>query len=775
MQASDLGDVTVQATHLLDGAQCQEDTCPLNGGGDVHTTGRRRRRRHSKQFKAEAVAACRQSGISIAAVALSRELNANLLRRWVSEAERTGLILLKDTRQIPPTSWMRLVTLSGIALLCFGLTSCGSSSRNSPSVDAVNENGSAMQMPSMTLSVETTTVHSTIEPSIGLTVTQRLKISAKTNDGSPLRWSITPSTGNASFSPNVTTSGAATIFTAPTVAGIYTITASSTLRNEQHATARVGVTELAGVFTYHNDAARDGANLLEYALTPENVNEKSFGKLFSCVTDGLPAPQPLWAANLMINGTRHNVVFVATAKDSLYAFDADISPCLTLWSENLLDTPHGAQFGETPFTFNSEWDQVGIQSTPVIDPKRQIIFVLSKSSFGNNGITTTYQRLHAINLLSGAEMPGSPILIQGTYPGTGDGSSIITFDARMENQRPGLALVNGTILITWGANPNDSTPYYGWVMGYLYTNEGFVQKAVLNVTPNSGQGGIWMGGSAPSVDSNGNIYLITGNGAFDVNNQPPGNDYGDSLLKLSLAKSPADPTAALSIDQYFTPSDQLTDFTSDYDFGSGGTAVLADTAIANSTTASHFVIGGGKDGVLYILNRDSLGGYGDKNALQKILTNSLIFSTVAFWNNTIYLAPGHSAASAYSLTASGSTWKFTLQSTSSSPRGGFGVEGATPSISANRNSDGILWAMEHNGHCQDTAITCVTDVLHAYDATNLIELWNSTQAKNNADAPAYVALFTVPTIANGKVYVTTRTSSSHATAGELDVYGLRTQ
>ena len=199
------------------------------------------------------------------------------------------------------------------------------------------------------------------------------------------------------------------------------------------------------------------------------------------------------------------------------------------------------------------------------------------------------------------------MLIQGTFPGTGDGGTSDAFNARTQNQRPGLALANGAVYIAWSSH-EDQPPYYGWVIGYRYGTSGFSQTAVLNVTPNVRYGGIWMGGSAPSVDPNGHLYLITGNGNFDATNaSTPNNDYGDSFLQLSVTANPPNVNAGLSIYQYFTPSDQLSDDQNDLDFGAGGAAVLADVVAGSPATTTHLVVGGGKDGNLYVLNRDSMG------------------------------------------------------------------------------------------------------------------------------------------------------------------------
>ncbi len=229
---------------------------------------------------------------------------------------------------------------------------------------------------------------------------------------------------------------------------------------------------------------------LEYALTTANVTTTGFGKLFSCTVDGAVYAQPLWAANLRINGAQHNVVFVATGHDSLFAFDADASPCTTLWTVSLIDTAHGGSSGETTVPagptgylvgtgLGDITPEVGVTGTPVIDSSMNVLYVVSKSV--NSTQTAFYQRLHAIDLTTGNERTGSPAAIAGTYPGTGDGGAMVTFSPRQQNQRSGLVLVNGALCIAWSAH-EDALPYYGWVMSYAYNGTSFIEGNVLNVT-----------------------------------------------------------------------------------------------------------------------------------------------------------------------------------------------------------------------------------------------------------------------------------------------------
>ena len=637
----------------------------------------------------------------------------------------------------------------------------------------VADSTSPAQVKSATLSIviSASAIAVTVSPArAGVTVTQPISVTASINDAAGVTWSIKPSGG--SFSSTSSLTGVGVTLTSPATPGVYTVTARSITDSSKSASFVLGVTDLAGVYTYHSDQARDGANLQEYALTTANVRT-SFGKLFSCTVDGAIYAQPLWVANLRINGASHNVVFVATQHDSLYAFDADTRPCLQLWSASLIDTGHGGVGDETSVPSSGVagspigqgagdiFPELGVTGTPVIDPNTGILYVVSKSVDPSTSII--YQRIHAIDVTTGNEMVGSPSTITVTnYPGTGDGGTMVAFNATQENQRAGLALVNGSVYITW-ASHEDTLPFYGWIVAYTYNAGVLTQSLVWNVAPNTGGGGIWMSGGAPAVDANNNIYLITSNAEFDATNATsPNDDYGDSLLEFN---------PSLSLQQYFTPSDQASDYTYDNDFGAGGAGVLVD--LPAGSPVSHLVIGGGKDKSLYVLNRDLLGGLGDSNAWQQIAFNAPIFATGAYWNGNFYLAGVGGPLTAYSLTAS--TGKFSLGTTSSQI---FGFPGTSPSVSALGNSNGIVWALDNSKYCTPQSPDCGPAVLHAYDATNLqTEIWNSSTAP--ADAAGYAVKFVVPTVANGKVYVGTRGNNtggffgSTTVSGEVDVYGLK--
>lgn len=447
-----------------------------------------------------------------------------------------------------------------------------------------------------------------------------------------VNWSISPNIAANAFNPPMSLSGAPVTFTAPTTPGVYMLTATSVADGSKSASATIGVTDLAGVFTYHNDLSRDGVNAQEYVLTTANVNSSMFGKLFSCAIDAPAYVQPLWVANLIINGAKHNVVFVATVHDTVYAFDADAQPCVKYWSKSLLGG--GETFvASTDVSTTDIFPDIGIIGTPVIDPAANTLYVVAKSKTSGTNCTPStscFQRLHALSLIDGSEKFGGPANITSaiSVQGTGDGSSagMVAFNTLTQNQRPGLVLSNGVVYVAW-ASHGDNTPYHGWMVGFNKSTLAVV--SIFNANPNGSDAGIWMAGGAPAVDASGYLYFLTGNGTFDANSG--GSDYGDSTLKLSTS-------GGLSVADYFTPMNQDTLNAGDIDHGSGGAAILMDQA---SGPVAHLVIGGGKFGVLYLLDRDHMGGFnsGSNQVVQELnATGGEIDGTAALWNNFLYLA-----------------------------------------------------------------------------------------------------------------------------------------
>jgi hypothetical protein len=533
-------------------------------------------------------------------------------------------------------------------------------------------------------------------------------------------WEVDSIPGGNSSVGTVTAAG---VYSPPSAAGTHTVAARSVADTTVSAAASVFITDLAGVFTYHNDLSRDGVNSQEYALNTSTVKAATFGKRFACAIDASAYAQPLWVANVAIGGGTHNVLIAATVHDTVYAFDADVSPCKTYWSQSLLAS------GETwvnNMDVGGSLDlapDIGIVGTPVIDPTTNTIYVVSKSKNG----ATIHQRLHALSLIDGSEKFNGPQEIAATLNGN-------TFSPLSQNQRAGLALLDGVVYIAYGSHGDIGT-YYGWILSYKAAT--LTPVSVFNDDPGVGFGGIWMSGGAPAADSSSNLYVITGNGNFDGVTL-----FGDSFLKMA--------TPNLGVLSFFAPSDQGALNSGDFDMGSGGATILVDQP---SGPVQHLVIGGGKVGTLFVLNRDSLGGNttNDSGAVQSFSVGNRIFATPAFWQNTIYLAPITDHLKSYTFNTS--TGQFTTSPASQSP-GTFGFPGSTPSISSQGTSNGIVWATEKGTG---------PSVLHAYDATNLgTELWNS--ANSSADQAGQAVKFTVPTVANGKVYV--------GTVGEISVYGL---
>ena len=587
---------------------------------------------------------------------------------------------------------------------------------------------------------------------------------------------VTWSKSAGSFSSQSTTSAT---LVAPNTAGNVTVTATSVANNTVSASATIGVTDLVGMTTYHNDLSRDGANTHEFALTTANVNTAMFGKLFSCAVDGAIYAQPLWTPQLTVNGAKHNVVVAATAHDSVYAFDADVSPCVTLWHVSLIDGSHGAQNGEQQVPsgaggnlvgsgFGDLSPEVGVTGTPVIDPSTNTLYVVSKSVIASG--PTFFQRLHALDLTTGSEKFGGPISITNaiTFPGNFDGGTSVAFNPQTEAQRAGLALVNGTVYVAW-ASHEDTDPYHGWVIGFNAGTLTQVPGAVLNDSPNDvngagyARGGIWMGGGAPAADSNNNLYVLTGNGTFDAN-AAGGANYGDSTLKLSTS-------SGLKVADWFTPADQSSLDGNDTDHGSGGAAIIVNTSNGN------YVVGGGKEGNLFLLNQANLGHYGadvnpnNSNAVQIINVGNGIYATSAFWNNSLYIAPAGGALQIYPFSTA--TGTFNVGASTSTGSISIGWPGASPSVSASGTTNGIAWVIDSSQFCTPASPGCGPAILYAFDATNLAtELWDSTQVAG--DAAGNAVKFTVPTVANGKVYIGTRGSDVNGGGiGELDVYGLK--
>ncbi len=493
------------------------------------------------------------------------------------------------------------------------------------------------------------------------------------------------------------------------------------------------------VLTVHNDNARTGQNLNETILTTSNVNSANFGKLGTLPVDGLVDAEPLYVSNLTVAGSAHNVVFVVTEHDSVFAFDADTFS--QLWTVSLLGSNETTSDDRGCSQVTPE---IGITSTPVIDltaGTHGTIFAvaMSKDNSGNY-----HQRLHALDITTGAELAGSPVTIQATFPGTGDNSSngSVAFDPAKYKERAGLLLLNNTIYTSWASHCDDP-PYTGWLISY---NESTLQQAsVFNVTPNGAEGAIWMAGAGLAADTVGNVYFLDANGTFDdtldSNGFPANGDFGNAFLKISTSAN------TLAVADYFTMFNTNAESSVDEDLGSGGAMVLPDLQDSSGNTW-HLAVGAGKDTHIYVVNRDSMGKFNTDidSAIYQEIDGGLsggVYSMPAYFNNTVYFGAVGDSLKAFSIVNA----KLSASAVSKSATS-FAYPGASPSISANGATNGIVWAVQNS----------TTGVLHAYDATNLAnELYNSNQASNNRDQFSDNKFIT-PMIANGKVYVGTPNS-----------------
>ncbi|MGH8133593.1 MAG: pyrrolo-quinoline quinone, partial [Steroidobacteraceae bacterium] len=485
---------------------------------------------------------------------------------------------------------------------------------------------------------------------------------------------------------------------------------------------------------YKNDLARSGQNLTESTLTPANVNSATFGKLRVLATDGKVDAQPLYLSALAITGATHNVVFVATENDTVYAFGADSGAIL--WQKSLLGS------GEVPSDdrgCGQVTPTIGITATPVIDRSagaHGVIYLVAMSVASAGG--TYHQRLHALDVTSGAELSGGPAEIAAVYPASGGGSN--TFEAGSYEERAALLLSNGVIYTSWTSHC-DNAPYTGWIIAYAATT--LAQTAVLNVAPNSAGGGpaIWMAGGGPATDSAGNIYLLTANGLFEptlVNGFPSGGDYGNSFLKISTTGG------TLTVADYFTMSNEVSESNMDQDLGSGGAMLLPDMTDSGGTTR-HLALGAGKDGSIYVVNRDSMGKFSASanNIWQQLGSGGGVWSTPAYFNGTVYYGPVGAPLEAFPVSGAQ-----LASSPASRSAGSFAYPGTAPAVSASGSANGIVWAYENSGSG--------AAVLHAYDASNLAhELYNSTMAASSRDSFGSGNKFITPTIADGKVFAGT--------------------
>ena len=495
------------------------------------------------------------------------------------------------------------------------------------------------------------------------------------------------------------------------------------------------------VLTWHNDVGRTGQNLSEAILTPALVNSTNFGLIKNLKVDGKVDAQPLYVSALTLSGLgTHNILYVATEHDSVYAVDADSGTIY--WQKSLLAA------GETTSDArgcDQVTPEIGITSTPVIDRSAGshgtiFLVAMSKDASGNY-----YQRIHALDLTTGSEQANSPMVVQATYPGTGDGSSngTVSFSPGQYKERPGLLLVSGILYTSWGSHCDDR-PYAGWMMAY--TESTLAQTSVIDFAPNGSDAALWNAGAGPAADASGNLYIALANGTFDTTltaaGFPSGGDYGNAVAKLALQNG------KLNVLDYWTMYNSDSESNGDVDLGSGGLMVLPNQIDSTGTTR-HLAVAAGKDTNLYLVDRDNMGHYDANNdgTIYQQLNGALpggIWSSPAYFNGSIYYGSVGSNLRAFQLSQAKLVTS-AVQTTGTT----FAYPGTTPSVSAYGAANGIVWATENSNPA----------VLHAFEAGNLgIELYNSNQAANSRDQFGTGNKFIVPTIANGKVYVGTTNS-----------------
>ena len=599
----------------------------------------------------------------------------------------------------------------------------------------------------------------TISPrNAALTLSQTQQFTTNAPLGTSLSWSVD---GMAGGNASVGTVSSAGLYTPPASAGTHTL---SVALSKSTASAAVAVTDLSGITLYHNDLARTGQNLQEYALTPASVSSGNFGKRWSCPLDGVVYAQPLYVANLAIGGGVHNVVIVATMHDSVYAFDADNPKCLTYWQISFLNPPAITSTSAAGAPCNDVTPEFGVTGTPAIDPAAQTLYLVTNTTeYG-----TVIQRLHALNLVTGSERTNSPVVIEATVPGSGDGGSSVSFNASQQNQRLGLTLTGGGVLIGWSSHC-DVPIWHGWLMRYDASS--LAQIAVFNTTPNGSEGGIWMSGGAPALDASGNMFLSTGNGTFDDTNDvlpavAPNDDFGESFLNLN-------PTT-LAVQDFFTPSQYAMWSSNDWDISSSGVTVLPDGV--GPSGHPDILAGSDKLGHLWIIDRNRMSGFvpGADNTVQYLLLpysancetldDQCVYGTPGYWNGTLYLPIEWGPLMAFQLSNGLVPSSAQAAIAASQSNESYGYPTPTPTISASPSSGAIVWVLDNNGNGTDNGSGPLSPaILRAYDATDLTTtLYSSSTVP--ADACGIASKFTLPVVANGHVYV--------AGNGALSVYAL---
>ncbi len=595
------------------------------------------------------------------------------------------------------------------------------------------------------------TVHPA-KASLTLTEQQQYTATVVNTTNHNVVWSVDGVRGGNSTVGTISTSG---LYHPPAKRSAHTITAASVAQPTAKSSAKVWVTDYPGMFTYHADRFRSGVNLQEFALTKSTVKSSTFGKVFRRAVDGQIYAQPLYVANLTIAGAKHNVVFVATEHSSVYAFEADGRTTAPFWKRSFINPSAGITTIAKPANALIA-PEISISSTPVIDPSSSTLYVAVSTS--ENG--SIVHRLHALSLSTGAEKFGGPIKIQGSVPGTYPALSVngrVPFVPKQHLQRPALLLLNGNVYIAYGSN-GDQLPYNGWLFAYSAAGTGVLhQVAIFCTSPDKGASAIWQSGDGPAADPSGNIYIATGNGAFDLNTG--GRDAGNTVLKLALQ------SGALVMEDYFTPSNTADLTANDLDLGAAG-PILPSTQ--SGAVAPSLAVVGGKDGKIYLINRSSMGKFNSSTnsnvetvALGNPEPTNGLFATPAALGSHIYFGEVNEPLELFTFSNGLLSTAPTAQTSNV-----FLYPGTSPMISTD-GTNSVVWALDLHAYVggtpDGTINTSGPAVLHAYDGATLTELYNSTQA-GTRDTAGKALKFTSPTVANGHVYV--------GGANQLTVYGL---
>jgi uncharacterized protein YjdB len=574
-------------------------------------------------------------------------------------------------------------------------------------------------------------------PSVGVGNTVQFTATGTYSDNSTknITTSVTWASSNPLFATIAATTGLATGVALGTTE--ITATLGSVVSPNDPLTVAVMSPNASDVVTHHYDAMRSGTNTHELTLTPTNVNTTTFGKVAEFAVDGQIDGQVLFLNQVAIPGVGNkNVLYFATENDSVYAVDADSisgTTATVLWKTRTLPT------GDVPLTPSDAGcgyiNPVGIMSTPVIDRSRNAIYVVASSKDSSGNVS---HRMHALDLTTGAELFGGPTTITATFPGTGGNASggMVTFLAKAQQERAALLESNGTIYTSWSGYDGDCGNYSAWVISF--SADTLQRTGAIDLVPSTHGAGIWLGGGGPAADTTGNVYFPTGN-AFGGNTPGISNDYGDTFVKLG-------PNATLTVADYFAPMNAIADDNADADMGSAAALLLPDLADSGGTTR-HLAVVAGKDGMMFVVDRDNMGQYSAiaNNVYQGFASDGHDnFSSPTYFNGRVYIGPSGLPLRAFTVSQA----KLSA-SPASQTAFTFGSSGTVPSASANGTTNGIVWALDRESR-----------TLYAYDATDLTKvLYNTSQAAGGRDSFSNVGgHFITPMVANGKVYFGTGTT-----------------